>query len=240
MKNLLDSTKVACVFLDTDLRVRRFTPTVTEIIPLTAADTGRPIKHLASTLINTDLTKYGQMVLKDLAVQETEVESEDNRNYVMRVRPYRTVGNVIDGVVITFEEFTKHKRTEQALSKSEQLYRSLFELASDSVALVDVDTRGFTEFNRNAYERLGYTEKEFERLTVPEIEAAQSADDVAKNLEKIVKQGSVVFETKHRRKDATSRDVLVRGKAVLIDGKTYILSSWHDLSPLSAREHSPR
>ena len=112
MKNLLDSTEIATIFLDADLRVRRFTPEATEIIPLTATDCGRPIKHLVSNLVESDLAKCGEQVLRDLAVQETEVLSKDERHYVMRVRPYRTVANVIDGVVITFEEITQRKQLE--------------------------------------------------------------------------------------------------------------------------------
>ena len=112
MKNLLDSTEIATVFLDTDLRVRRFTPRATDIIPLTATDFGRPIKHLASALIDIDLAEYGRQVLRDLAVREVEVKSEDDRSYVMRVRPYRTVANLIDGVVITFEDTTERRSRE--------------------------------------------------------------------------------------------------------------------------------
>ncbi len=72
MKNLLDSTEIATIFLDTELRVRRFTPRATDIVPLTAADSGRPIKHLATTLINTDIAEYGRKVLRDLAVRQVE------------------------------------------------------------------------------------------------------------------------------------------------------------------------
>jgi two-component system, chemotaxis family, CheB/CheR fusion protein len=123
MKNLLDSTEIATIFLDTDLRVRGFTPKATDIIPLTAADSGRPINHLASMLLDTDLVKYGGEVLSNLAVQETEAESRDGRHYVMRVRPYRTVRNVIDGVVITFEDVTERQRAEDALRNSERIQR---------------------------------------------------------------------------------------------------------------------
>ena len=157
MKNLLDSTEISTIFLDTDLRVCRFTPEATEMIPLTATDSGRPIKYLASTLIDTDLAEYGQKVLRDLAAQEAEVKSEDDRCYLMRVRPYHTVANVIDGVVITFEYFTERKQAEQALSESGQRYYMHFEMATDSIVLVDEETGTIAEFNRRAHEHLGYT-----------------------------------------------------------------------------------
>jgi len=115
MKNLLDSTEIAAIFLDMDQCIRRFTPRATEIMPLLGTDTGRPIKHLASSLPDTDLTKYSREVLMDLGVKEVEVQSKDRRCFLMRVRPYRTVANVIDGVVLTFEDITEQKRIEKKL-----------------------------------------------------------------------------------------------------------------------------
>ncbi|MEJ2690293.1 MAG: chemotaxis protein CheB, partial [Deltaproteobacteria bacterium] len=90
MKNLLDSTQIATIFLDLDLCVRRFTPKAVEIIPLSGIDAGRPIKHFATSLIDTDLAEYAHNVLEDLGMREKEVRSKDGAYYRMRVRPYRT------------------------------------------------------------------------------------------------------------------------------------------------------
>ncbi|HBO43536.1 MAG TPA: chemotaxis protein CheR, partial [Planctomycetaceae bacterium] len=97
MKNLLDATEIATVFLDTELRVRRFKPRATDLIPLTGTDVDRPIRHLASTLIDVDLADFGKLVLRDLVLREVEVRSRKGQVYLMRVRPYRTTANVIDG-----------------------------------------------------------------------------------------------------------------------------------------------
>lgn len=139
MKNLLDSTEIATIFLDIDLRVRRFTPKATELIPLTPTDSGRPIQHLASTLIDTDLAELGRRVLADLAMYEAEVDSKDHRRYVMRIRPYRTISNVIEGVVITFEEITQRKRVEEALRASEARYRLVLDGAIFSMSYYAMD-----------------------------------------------------------------------------------------------------
>jgi two-component system CheB/CheR fusion protein len=127
MKNLLDSTEIATIFLDIDLCIRRFTPRATEIMPLLGTDTGRPIKHLASSLPDTDLTEYSREVLMDLGVKEVEVQSKDGRCFLMRVRPYRTVANVIDGVVLTFEDITERKRMEKKLQVEQERLRAVFE-----------------------------------------------------------------------------------------------------------------
>jgi two-component system CheB/CheR fusion protein len=117
MKNLLDSTQIATIFLDLELCVRRFTPKAVDIIPLAGIDSGRPISHFATALIDTDLEEYAHEVLEDLNMQEREVRSKDGAHYRMRIRPYRTTNNVIDGAVITFEDITALKETQAALNE---------------------------------------------------------------------------------------------------------------------------
>jgi len=112
MKNLLDSTDIAIIFLDKHLNVRKFTPRVTDMISLTPTDVGRPIRHFASTLNTIDLEHLSGEVLKDLATKEVKAESSGGLFYHLRIRPYRTVNNVIDGVVITMENITPIKPKE--------------------------------------------------------------------------------------------------------------------------------
>jgi two-component system CheB/CheR fusion protein len=115
MRNLLDSTEIATIFLDVELCIRRFTPRATEIIPLAGTDSGRPIKHFATNLIDADLARNAEGVLDDLIVREIEVKSAADRIYILRTRPYRTVNNVIDGVVMTFEDITERKKAENEI-----------------------------------------------------------------------------------------------------------------------------
>jgi two-component system CheB/CheR fusion protein len=235
MKNLLDSTEIATIFLDTDLRVRRFTPSATDIIPLTSTDSGRPIKHLASKLIDADITEFGQQVLDDLVVREVEVASADKRNYVMRVRPYRTMANVIDGVVITFEDITQRKLAELRLRDGQHRYRLLFELASDSMVLVDPKTGAFTEFNRRAHEHLGYSREEFAKLSITDIEAAESAGDIDAYIKKITYHGNDNIATRHRARDGAVIDVQMKASIVSLDEEELLLSTWRDISPSESK-----
>ncbi|MDX2480448.1 MAG: chemotaxis protein CheB, partial [Desulfuromusa sp.] len=146
MKNLLDSTEIATIFLDTDLCIRLFTPTAASIIPLSAMDTGRPIQHFASTLIDIDLKNYSEQVLDTLSVKEVEVQSNEGRSFYMRVRPYRTVANVIDGVVLTFDDVTEHRLHELALQESETKYRLLVKNSPYGIHEIDLEGR-FTSIN---------------------------------------------------------------------------------------------
>jgi two-component system CheB/CheR fusion protein len=112
MKNLLDSTEIATLFLDRELRVRRFTPQAALLFKLLPGDVGRPITDLTSSLIHPSLAHDVEEVLRKLAFLERDVGSTDGRWFVVRTMPYRTLENVIDGVVLTFVEVSKLKRLE--------------------------------------------------------------------------------------------------------------------------------
>jgi two-component system CheB/CheR fusion protein len=115
MKNLLDSTDIATLFLDKDLNVRRFTPQVTKIIKLIAADAGRPITDLASELKYPELADDAREVLQKLAAVEKPISARDGRWFTVRIMPYRTMDDRIDGVVITFANITVSKTLEAKL-----------------------------------------------------------------------------------------------------------------------------
>ncbi len=115
MKNLLDSTDIATLFLDKDLNVRRFTPQATKIIKLIATDAGRPITDLASELRYPELAADAREVLRKLAAVEKPISARDGRWFTVRIMPYRTMDDRIDGVVITFANITVSKTLEGKL-----------------------------------------------------------------------------------------------------------------------------
>jgi two-component system CheB/CheR fusion protein len=102
MKNLLDSTEIAVVFLDEALNVRRFTPKAATLIKLISGDVGRPLADLATNLDYPALHDDALEVLRTLVFKETRVTSRDGSAFSVRIMPYRTSDNRIDGVVITF------------------------------------------------------------------------------------------------------------------------------------------
>ena len=115
MKNLLNSTEIATVFLDGDLQVRRFTSEAAKIIKLIPGDVGRPITDLATDLRYSELAKDVQEVLRSLVPVQKTVEARDGRWFTVRIMPYRTLDNRIDGVVITFADITVSKTLEANL-----------------------------------------------------------------------------------------------------------------------------
>ncbi|MGC4001595.1 MAG: chemotaxis protein CheB [Anaeromyxobacter sp.] len=115
MKNLFNSTDIATLFLDGELLVRRFTIQTSKLIKLIPGDTGRPITDIATELDYPDLAEDAREVLRTLVFKEKQVSSRSGRWFVVRILPYRTLENVIDGVVITFTDVTATKLLEAKL-----------------------------------------------------------------------------------------------------------------------------
>lgn len=118
MQNLLNSTDIATLFLDNDLNVRRFTDRTTRVIHLREGDVGRPLSDLATTLIYPQLYADAKETLRTLAFSEKEIATNDGRWYSVRIMPYRTLANVIQGAVITFVDITTAKELESRLRKA--------------------------------------------------------------------------------------------------------------------------
>jgi two-component system CheB/CheR fusion protein len=127
---------VSTVFVDHELRIQRFTPAVTKIINLIQHDVGRPVGHLASNLVGYDrLAEDTRMVLADLAPREAEVQTRDGQWHLMRIMPYRTVENVIEGAVLTFIDITRQKEVQEQLRVLQQA-QEIQDLATNVVDTV--------------------------------------------------------------------------------------------------------
>ena len=115
MSNLLNSTEIATIFLDSEFKLRRFTPNVTNLFKVIPGDVGRPLSHIVSELDYAELMDSTKEVLRTLVFQEKQVKTRGGRWYRVRIMPYRTQDNVIDGVVITFIDITEIKKLEAEL-----------------------------------------------------------------------------------------------------------------------------
>ena len=117
MKNLLNSTEIATLFLDKDLNIRRFTDAVTSISKLRSIDVGRPFTDMVNDLKYPELDNNAREVLKTLVSKEMPITTNDKRWFNVRIMPYRTVDDRIDGLVITFINITVAKKLELKLKK---------------------------------------------------------------------------------------------------------------------------
>lgn len=169
MNNLLAGTGVGTVFIDHSLRIVRFTPAATQVINLIASDVGRPIDHVATNIVAYDrLTADIENVLATLAPFEAEVQVKSGAWYLMRIRPYPTRENVIEGVVLTLVDISARKRAEASLRESESRFHAVVSQAYAAVAEMDLAGR-FTFVNSHFCSVLGYSREELLQKHVQEI-----------------------------------------------------------------------
>ncbi len=158
MRNLLNSTEIATIFVDNDMRIRRFTPQATTIVNLIRSDIGRPLKHVMSNLCYSEMIPDLKEVLRKLTPKETEVRTDKGEWFNMRIMPYRTTDNRIDGAVLTFATIDDQKSAQARLQasmremqESKELVRSIFDMYSDPMAVLNkegevvIANAGFTE-----------------------------------------------------------------------------------------------
>jgi two-component system CheB/CheR fusion protein len=143
MKNLLDSTQIALLFLDEDMRVKRFTEAARELIALRESDIGRPVHELTTTLRYDRLTADGQEVLDTLEPKEVEVQTEAGHWYRLRILPYRTTQNVVAGLVCVFQDIQETKNLER-MTVSESLFRGIVQTVREPLLVLDPELQVVT------------------------------------------------------------------------------------------------
>jgi len=161
MKNLLNSTEIATLFLDKELNIRRFTEQATKIFKLRKVDIGRPFTDQASDLQYPEIDTHARQVLDNLVPIETAITTADGRWFNVRIMPYRTLDDRIDGLVITFTDMSLSKKAETAQTVSETRYRSLFESAKDGILILDAETGKIVDVNPFLIQLLGYSKEQF-------------------------------------------------------------------------------
>ena len=115
LENLMSSTEIAMLFLDRELRIRHYTPGMQELFHIMPADRGRPIKHLNHTLQYSHFLEDAEEVLRTLVPIDREVPGKSGGWFLLRMRPYRTMDDRIEGVIFTFMEITRLKQAEEQL-----------------------------------------------------------------------------------------------------------------------------
>ncbi|MDF2511291.1 MAG: methyltransferase/methylesterase, CheR/CheB with sensor [Herbinix sp.] len=136
MTNFLNSTTIGTIFLDSNLCVRKFTPAVTKEVNLIEQDLGRPISHISHNLINEDLVKESRNVMDNLIPIEKEIQSTNNRWYILKYSPYRTNENVIKGIVLSLVDITLRKQAEVEIVNSRERYEKLVELSPFAILII--------------------------------------------------------------------------------------------------------
>ena len=172
MKNLLNSTDIATLFLDKELNIRRYTDQATKIFKLIKSDIGRPFTDQVSQLIYPDLAEDAIEVLRTLIFIEKQIPTKDGKWFSTRIMPYRTFDDRIDGLVITFINISDLKQADEKLNETEQLNHLLLDLSPVVFIKLSPDWK-VLEFNSVAEEVFGkkrddVINKNYLELFVPE------------------------------------------------------------------------
>ncbi|NJD52507.1 MAG: PAS domain-containing protein [Candidatus Methanoperedens sp.] len=142
LNNVISSSEIATIFLDGDSRIKGFTPAATRIINLIRTDIGRPIIDIATNLVYKDLSKDADEVLNTLVPRESEMQDTKNKKwYLMKILPYRTAENIIEGVVITFINITERKRCEKLEHDARVFTDNIIDTMRESVLVLDKDLK---------------------------------------------------------------------------------------------------
>jgi two-component system CheB/CheR fusion protein len=233
LQNLMAATDFGTLFLDPALCIKRFTDRVTDLFRITPADEGRPITDFAHQLEYDDLIKDARTVLADLAAIRREIRSRNDRWYDVRLRPYRTVEDKIDGVVITFVDITERRHVEEALRGSQrqlQQQKRLVDLSRDPIFVWDVDN-GVVEWNRGSEELYGYSREEVLGKHKEEILRTRvPGSSFAELKSKLVEVGSWTGELMQQTKAGRELTVEARLQLECFGGRRLVLESTRDVS----------
>ena len=209
MNNLLSGTGIGTIFVDHNLRIQRFTPTVTDVMNLIPTDVGRPVQHVVSNLVGYDrLAEDVQEVLDTLVPKEVEAQSKAGAWYLLRIRPYRTMENVIEGGVITFTEITELKKAEALVRESEGL-RRLAAVVRDSNDAVTVQDRAgrILAWNPGAERMYGWSEAEALAMGIGDLVPPGEREDALAALRRWIAGGAHPGAVRRIAKDGTVMEV---------------------------------
>ncbi|MFC2107554.1 chemotaxis protein CheB [Bacteroidota bacterium] len=185
MNNLFASTEIGTIFLNNELKIKRYTPAMTHIFNLIPSDIDRPISDITSNIAIDTIFEDSKKVLDTLVSKEIELHEKDNIWYSVRISPYRTTDNIIDGIVITFIDISEIKEAEKI--------RRLAVIVQDSNDAICVQTLDgtITAWNKGAETMYGYSETEALKMNIndiiPEDKKKESNDIISK-----LKQGKPI------------------------------------------------
>jgi two-component system, chemotaxis family, CheB/CheR fusion protein len=186
LQNLLNSMEVATIFLDNELRIKRFTAEAKRVSHLIIIDVGRPLSDIVSKLTSDRLVEDAQDVLQTLVVKEREVQTADGSWFFLRIMPYRTSKNIIDGLVLTFLDISKIKEAERVVETARGVAASIVKTVREPLLVLDDHLRVIST-NQAFYRIFQVTPREVEKQLIYNLcSGAWNIPDLRRLLEEIL------------------------------------------------------
>jgi len=150
--NLMSSTEIATIFLDESLNIKRFTPPTASLLNLRSTDVGRPLRDITPRFVDDQMLVECQQVLETITPSEREIQTDEQRQFLRRILPYRSMDHHLGGVVITFVDITQRKQAEEAqrvkdrlaleaLHESTERLATILDTAADAIITFDQQGR---------------------------------------------------------------------------------------------------
>ncbi|MBU1690179.1 MAG: PAS domain-containing protein [Gammaproteobacteria bacterium] len=217
LANLLASAELAIVILNDDLRIRRFTPTAKALLNLIDADIGRPISNIRPNVNIPDLENQVREVIDTMSAQSSEVQDRDGRCYTLSIRPYKTLDNRIEGVVMSFINIDSTKKAEQMhqILQQERRLAAVVRDSHDAVTLQDF-AGCILAWNRRAQEMYGYSEEEALQLNISVLASQKNQEEMRDKIKRLKRGERILpFETTRITKDGREIKVWLTVSALL-------------------------
>lgn len=223
MKNLLEGIDIPTIFLDNNLFIKRFTFHATKVVNLMSSDIGRPINHIATNLKYDKFIEDAKEVLRTLVYKEVELQTNDGVWYQMRILPYRTTGNVIDGVVITFSDINRLKTAYDEINKLNKGIRlareyadNIIDTVRESLLILDKDLKVLSA-NRSFYKMFNTVSEQTVGRFIYELDSRKwEIPQLRELLEQIIPQRNVFedFEVEYDLADAGKKQLILNARQI--------------------------
>jgi len=213
LNNLLSSTYIPTLFLDRELRIKRFTPTATRLFSLIATDVGRPLSDIAARCDTSALLQDAQRVLDELAPVQHEASTADGEHFLRRTVPYRTAAERIEGVVVTFVDITELKRAGEGLRR----FAAVVQSSSDAIIVHDLRGKVLA-WNRGAQALYGYSEDEALNASIASMQPEEARAPYEAQLQRVL-AGEIVHGAENKRRKRSGEVIDVSASVSLVRGE---------------------
>jgi two-component system CheB/CheR fusion protein len=240
LQNLMASTRIATLFLDKNLRLKRYTPTAQDIFNVIPGDVGRPLAHITHHLDYPSMVEDAERVISDLATVEREVSTAEGHYFLARLLPYRTTDDKISGVVITFTDIHERMLAEEAVRQSEEQFRRAIEDAPLPV-IMHAEDGEVLQISRAWTELTGYTIEDAPTFDAWLTRAyGEGADAVRAHMHELFKGDvrtlNVEFPVRTRSGDLRHWSFSASSPGTLRDGRRFIIGMALDITERKAAD----
>jgi two-component system, chemotaxis family, CheB/CheR fusion protein len=235
MKNLLENINVGTIFLDDHLTIKRFTREATKVFRFAASDVGRPLADIRSLIPDVDLIPDAQDVLDSLIPRERHIHTTGNEWYLVRILPYRTLDNVIDGVVLTFNDITALKTIEAEARSARDFAQSIVDTVREPLLVLN-GTFEVVSASRAFYQTFGLKPEDTQGRSLYELDDHQWDIPRLRELLETVLPKDTNFENfkiEHNFSGIGHRTLLLNARRIPGDAGTtqLILLAMEDITP---------